>query len=176
MIRIRVATSLDSKAVREVHLDAFPEGEKQKVSTLAANLLSEETNPKTISLVAEVDDAIVGHVAFSPVTINDKRWLGYILAPLGVRSDYQKRQIGSTLIESGMARLSKLGVDVVFVYGDPQYYGKFGFNTDVAFRYSPPYELRYPAGWQAISLHKNILASESVKLSCVVPLRDPELW
>ena len=175
-MRIRVATDLDSKSVREVHLDAFSGGEKQKVSTLAANLLSAETNPKTISLVAETDGAVVGHVAFSPVTIDDQRWLGYILAPLGVRSDYQKRQIGSNLIESGMARLSKLGVDVVFVYGDPQYYGKFGFNPDVASRYSPPYELQYPAGWQAISLHKNVLASKSVKLSCVAPLRDPELW
>ncbi|MEO0769565.1 MAG: hypothetical protein AAFY72_09045 [Cyanobacteria bacterium J06649_4] len=75
MVHIRVATSLDSEAVREVHLHAFPEGEKQKVATLAANLLSEETNPKTISLVAEVDGAIVSHVAFSPVTIDDERWL-----------------------------------------------------------------------------------------------------
>ena len=69
MTCIRVATSLDRDDVREVHLCAFPEGDKQIVSTLAVNLLSEETSPKTISLVAEADGAVVGHIAFSPVTV-----------------------------------------------------------------------------------------------------------
>jgi putative acetyltransferase len=89
MTCIRVATSLDRDDVREVHLCAFPEGDKQIVSTLAVNLLSEETSPKTISLVAEADGAVVGHIAFSPVTVfNNKSWQGYILAPLGVKPEY----------------------------------------------------------------------------------------
>ena len=126
MMRIRVATNLDSEAIREVHSCAFSEAEKRKVATLATNLLAEETNPETVSLVAEADGAVVGHIAFSPVTIdNNKRWSGYILAPLGVKPEYQKRQIGSKLIESGIQRLSKKGATVVFVYGDPNYYGKF---------------------------------------------------
>ena len=96
MTRIRVATSLDHDNVREIHLCAFPEGEKQIVSTLAVNLLIEETSPKTISLVAEADGAVVGHIAFIPVTVNNnKSWKGYILAPLGVKPEYQNRQIGS---------------------------------------------------------------------------------
>jgi putative acetyltransferase len=177
MMRIRVAASLDSEYIREVCLCAFFEGEKQKVSTLAANLLSEETNPETISLVAEADGAVVGHIAFSPVTItNNKSWMGYILAPLGVKPEYKKRQIGSKLIENGMERLSKMGVNVVFVYGDPKYYGKFGFNPDVASRYSPPYELQYPFGWQAIALNEDVITDPAVKISCVAPLNDPELW
>lgn len=176
-MRIRVATSLDDKDIREIHLCAFPEGERQKVSTFAANLLYEETNPDTISLVAEVDGAVVGHIAFSPVTIdNGKNWIGYILAPLGVKPEYQKRQIGSKLIENGIEQLSKMGVNVVFVYGDPQYYGKFGFSPDVASKYSPPYELQFPFGWQAITLNENGFTAESVKLSCVAPLCDPGLW
>ncbi|MGB5540626.1 MAG: N-acetyltransferase [Gammaproteobacteria bacterium] len=177
MMRIRVATSLDAEEIREVHLCAFPEGEKQKVSTLAVSLLTEETNPETISLVAEADGAVVGHIAFSPVTINNsKSWVGYILAPLGVKPEYQKCQIGSKLIESGMGRFSKMGVNVVFVYGDPEYYGKFGFNPDVAARYSPPCELQYPFGWQAIALNEVAFTGSAVKISCVAPLSDPELW
>jgi len=86
MTRIRVATSLAHDDIHEIHLCAFPEGEKQIVSTLAVNLLSEETSPKTISLVAEADGAVVWHIAFSPVTVNsNKSWQGYILAPLGVK-------------------------------------------------------------------------------------------
>ena len=84
--------------------------------------------------------------------------------------------MGSNLVEGGIARLSKIDVNVVFVYGDPKYYGKFGFNPDVASRYSPPYELQYPFKWQAISFRENVFATESVKLSCVTPLSDPELW
>jgi len=176
-VRIRVATGLDSEDIRDIHLCAFSEGEKQKVSTLAANLLHEETNPETISLVAEANVAVVGHIAFSPVTINNnKSWTGYILAPLGVKPEYQKRQIGSKLIEGGMALLSKMGVNVVFVYGDPKYYGKFGFNPDVASGYSPPYELQYPFGWQAIVLNEDVFTDSAVKISCVASLSDPELW
>lgn len=177
MTRIRVATSLDRDDVRDIHLCAFPEGEKQIVSTLAVNLLSKETSPKTISLVAEADGAVVGHIAFSPVTVNNKKsWKGYILAPLGVKPEYQKRQIGSKLIESGMERLSRMGVNVLFVYGDPKYYGKFGFNADLASGYLPPYELQYPFGWQAIILNEGVFTELAVKISCVDLLKDAELW
>ncbi len=177
MTRIRVATSLDRDDVREIHLCAFPEGEKQIVSTLAVNLLSEETSPKTISLLAEADGAVVGHIAFSPVTVNNnKSWKGYILAPLGVKPEYQKRQIGSKLIESGMEQLSKMDVNVLFVYGDPKYYDRFGFNADPASGYSPPYELQYPFGWQAMILNEGAFTGSTVKLSCVDSLKDAELW
>lgn len=177
MTRVRVATSLDRDDIRDIHLCAFPEGEKLIVSTLAVNLLSEETSPKTITLVAEADDAVVGHIAFSPVTVNNnKSWKGYILAPLGVKPEYQKRRIGSRLIENGMERLSKMGVNVLFVYGDPNYYGKFGFDADTASGYSPPYEFQYPFGWQEIILNEGVFTKSSVKISCVDPLNDPELW
>ena len=177
MTRIRVATGLDRNDVREIHLCAFPEGEKQIVSTLAVNLLNEETSQKTISLVAEADGAVVGHIAFSPVTVNNnKNWKGYILAPLGVKPEYQKRQIGSKLIESGKERLSKMGVNILFVYGDPNYYGKFGFDADTASGYSPPYELQYPFGWQGIALNECGTGKSSIKMACVTSLCDPALW
>jgi len=84
-------------------LCAFSEGESEIVSKLCIDLLSEKTTPQTISLVAETDDTIVGHIAFSPVTIdNNQNFQGYILAPLGIIPEYQKRRIGSKLIEYGM--------------------------------------------------------------------------
>ena len=177
MTRIRVATNLDREDIHEVHLRAFSEGENQSVATLAIDLLSEKTRPETFALVAEAHGAVVGHIAFSPVTVDsNEKWKGYILAPLGVMPEYQKRRIGSTLIESGMERLSEKGVHVFFVYGDPAYYGKFGFNADAASRYSPPYPLQYPFGWQAITLNEFGFAESNAKISCVASLRDPELW
>lgn len=177
MTRIRKATNLDRENIREVHLRAFSEDERQIVSTLAVDLLSEKKSPETISLVAEIDGAVVGHIAFSPVTVdNNEKWKGYILAPLGVEPEYQKRRIGAKLIMSGIQRLSEKGVNALFVYGDPTYYGQFGFKADAASRYSPPYELQYPFGWQAIALNEVGSAESTVEIRCVVSLRDPALW
>jgi len=172
-----MATSFDRNNVRGVHLYAFPEGEREIVSKLATNLLSEETTPQTISLVAETEGAIVGHVAFSPATIDSNENIqGYIMAPLGVTPGYQKRRIGSKLIERGMQQLSNMGVNILFVYGDPKYYSRLGFSADAAARYTPPYRLQYPFGWQAVALNECSIEEAPIKVACVASLCDPELW
>ena len=176
-MNLRIAKIQDQNDIQRVHLCAFPEGEREIVSKLAIDLLSEEMTPQTISLVAETDGAIVGHIAFSPVTIdNNDNFQGYILAPLGVKPDYQKRHIGSKLIEYGMQQLSIMGVNVVFVYGDPKYYGRFGFSADAAHQYTTPYKLQYPFGWQAIMLNKCDIEKSPVTITCITSLCDPKLW
>lgn len=175
--RIRAATSNDLEDIRAVHMRAFPEGENRLVATLAANLLNEETDPETLALVAEIDGGVVGHIAFSPVRADtDKNWLGYILAPLGLEPEYHKVGIGSKLIESGIELISKTMANVLFVYGDPKYYGRFGFSAEAATQFMPPYELKYPFGWQARVLHEGGSNDQAVKLACVLSLRDPALW
>jgi len=177
MKRIREATNLDREEVREVHLRAFPEEERQMVAALAINLLSEETSPETIALVAEIDGKVAGHVAFSPVTIeNNESWNGYILAPLGVKPEYQKRRIGSELIENGIDRLTRAGINILFVYGDPKYYCRYGFTADSASNFLPPYELQYPFGWQALVLNEGGSSNTAFSVSCVASLCDPRLW
>jgi putative acetyltransferase len=172
MYRIREATHLDREDIRKVHLSAFPEGERQIVAALAVDLLSEASSPETMALVAETDGAVVGHIVFSPVTVeHNADWKGYILAPLGVKPEFQRRRLGSELIKSGKKRLSESGANVLFVYGDPKYYGKFGFTSDIASRYLPPYELEYPFGW-----HDEGSTESRLALSCVASLRDPRLW
>lgn len=174
---VRIATSPDRDDIRAVHLAAFDEGEREVIAKLAIDLLSEETTPRTISLVAEIDGAVVGHVVFSPVTIkNGEKVLGYILAPLGVKPGYQKRHIGSELVKGGMERLSGMGVDTVLVYGDPGYYGRFGFGAEAAARFIPPYKLQYPFGWLGIVLNDRISVDSPAKITCVTSLSDPSMW
>jgi predicted N-acetyltransferase YhbS len=73
-----------------------------------------------------------GHVSFSPVSdAQADQFLGYLLAPLAVPPDFQKRRIGTNLIEKGIQHLSEFDVDIVFGYGDPRYYRRFGFQPDV---------------------------------------------
>ena len=176
-MNIRIATNLDRDEVQRVYRCAFPEGESGIVARIAVDLLLEKTTPPTLSLAAEIDGAIVGHIAFSPVTIdNSETFLGYILAPLGVKPDYQKRRIGSKLIEYGTQQLSDMGVNVVFVYGDPKYYGRFGFSTDAAHQYATPYKLQYPFGWQAMVLKEYAILKPPAAITCVTSLCDPTLW
>ena len=172
-----LSKGLDRDDIHSVHWSAFAEGEREIVSKLAVNLLSEETTPQIISLVAETEGIVVGHVAFSPVTIdNNENFQGYILAPLGVKPDYQKRRIGSKLIESGMQQLSRMGVDILFVYGDPKYYSKFGFGVDAAERYIPPYSFNILLGGKASLLNECSTGTSSIKIACVTSLCDPALW
>lgn len=156
---------------------AFPERERQSVAGLAVNLLGEETTPETTALVAEIDDEVVGHIAFSPATIeNHESCMGYILAPLGVMPQYQKRGIGSELIGTGIVRQLRSGTSILFVYGDPAYYGRFGFKADSASNYLPPYELQYPSGWQALVLNEDGITNSKLCVSCVASLCDSRLW
>ena len=176
-MHIRVATSLDRDSIHSVHWAAFAESERELVSKLAVDLLSEKASPPVISLVAESEGVVVGHAAFSPVTFeNNENLQGYILGPLGVKPDYQKHRIGSNLVERGMGQLSRSGVNILFVYGDPEYYGKFGFSVDAAERFIPPYDLEYPFGWQSITLNEHSIEGSSIKIACVTSLCDPALW
>lgn len=103
----------------------------------------------TISLVAQESDCIVGHVAFSPVTIADGSPYWYGLGPVSVAPERQRRGIGSTLIEHGLARLSELGATGCVVLGEPKYYQRFGFVCDPQLAYAgvpPEYFLALPLG------------------------------
>jgi putative acetyltransferase len=86
-------------------------------------------NALTISLVAIEDEELVGHVAFSPVTIDDEPSGWYGLGPVAVRPDYQREGIGTELIRSGLARLEALGAEGCVVLGEPEFYGRFGFEA-----------------------------------------------
>lgn len=175
-MNIRKAILEESDHIRRIHIAAFPAEENTAVAKLATDLLKEEAVPPVLSLVAEADDTLVGHIAFSPVYSNNPSWQGYILAPLGVLPEYQNRLVGSALINDGMQRLMAMGVNVLFVYGDPKYYGRFGFSTEVAASYSPPYALQYPFGWQALILKGDNQIEPPAQLTCVQALSDPSLW
>ena len=176
-MNIRIATNQDRDDIQRVYLSAFPKGESEIVAKIAIDLLSENTTPQTISLIVEADHSVVGHVAFSPVEIeNNADCQAYILAPLAVQADYQKRRIGSTLIKYGMQQLSAMSVNIVFVYGDPNYYERFGCNADIARNYITPYNLQYPSGWQAIVLNEYAMEKVPIAINCVAPLCDPKLW
>lgn len=176
-ITIRPATHADGPGVRDLYLAAFTAAERARVAKLAVDLLSTESAPPTRSLLAMRADTVVGHIAFSPVTIRDANLrVGYLLAPLAVHPDHQKRGVGTLLVETGLKQLADRGAQVVLVYGDPAYYGRFGFRADHAEAFRPPYPLQFPFGWQALHLQTMPEPPTPGPLACVAALNDPTLW
>lgn len=85
-----------------------------------------------VSLVAEDAGRIVGHIAFSPVTVSDGAMGWYGLGPIAVDPDQQGRGIGRALMERGLAELRKIGAKGCVLVGDPAFYIRFGFANNPA--------------------------------------------
>jgi len=93
-----------------------------------------------VSLVAEHEQNIVGHVAYSQVAISDGSSNWYGLGPLAVEPAFQRQGIGSHLVRSGLVRLQAIQAAGCVVLGDPQYYARFGFQRigDLVYPGPPP--------------------------------------
>lgn len=90
----------------------------------------------TLSLVALLDDVVVGHVAFSPVTLSDGSPDWYGLGPVSVSPAHQNAGVGSALIRDGLDRLRGRDARGCVVLGEPEYYGRFGFVVHPGLRYA----------------------------------------
>ncbi len=126
-IRVRNEKESDCTIISEVITLAFkndPHGDGREAEIVE---LMREDSALSISLVAEVDNKIVGHIAFSKVTINDEFIDWYGLAPASITPEYQNQGIGSRLIEEGLKLLKKLNAKGCVLLGDPDYYRRFDF-------------------------------------------------
>jgi putative acetyltransferase len=148
MIRIRPEKYEDIDFINSIIISAFRGHDEARL----VNLLREE-DALTLSLVAENDGEIVGHIAFSPMEVEfnmmNKSYLG--LAPLAVKPAFQKQKVGSRLVRSGLEQALSMGWYGVFVLGDPQYYSRFGFRNAVDLGFFCEYEAP-PENFMAVAL------------------------
>jgi putative acetyltransferase len=134
---IRTEEESDWIAVHAVNAAAFE-------TALEANLvdaLRQQAQP-VVSLVAEADQTVVGHILFSPVSLAghpDAMIMG--LAPMAVAPDHQRQGIGSALVSAGLERCKQLGFGAVVVLGHPEYYPRFGFSPSSRFGIGCEYEV-----------------------------------
>jgi putative acetyltransferase len=83
----------------------------------------------SLSLVAEIDGKVVGHIAFSPVTISDGTGTWYGIGPVSVLPEFQRRGCGKALVNEGLALMKASGAQGCLLVGDPNYYERFGFRN-----------------------------------------------
>jgi putative acetyltransferase len=142
---IRHERAEDHEAVREVHRQAFGDGER--VPTLVDALRTAQTSPAPLSLVATVGELVVGHVMLSACRLDALPRLVDVLAlsPLGVLPEFQRQGIGTRLVAHALAGADSRGIPLVFLEGSPHYYGKRRFADATKLGFRPP-TLRYPPG------------------------------
>ena len=177
IMNIRYAQEPDLNTILKVIETAFSDEENKVIMNLVQELHRETTSPSIKSLVAEVDNQVIGYVSYSPIFLkSDSSIVGYILAPLAVSPEHQKQGVGSNLIKSGIDMLTKDGAGVLLVYGDPAYYGRFGFKEEIGHLFVPPYPLQYPFGWTGMMLNDTPVPERPIQFECVSALSKPDLW
>jgi putative acetyltransferase len=126
---IRSEMESDVEAISDVTKAAFKDHPHSKQTEQFIVNALRAARALTLSLVAEVGGKMVGHIAFSPVTVSDgsDSWFG--LGPVSVLPDYQKQGIGKSLIHEGLSLLKALGAKGCVLVGDPDYYERFGFKS-----------------------------------------------
>ncbi len=130
-LNLRASTPADSKAIRQVEIEAY--GRKAEANLVDQLIPAPE---HTISLVAECEGRIIGHVLLTEIRAAVK---SLALAPLAVIPEFREMQVGSDLVRCAIEEGRKAGFKAIFVLGEGMYYERFGFRSDLA----DPFEVRW---------------------------------
>ncbi len=136
-VEIRPETEADRAAVFDLNVEAFPSPAEAKL----VNALRDSAEPY-ISLVATNGRDIVGHVMFTPITLDARSELKLMgLAPMAVSPALQRSGIGTLLVNAGLERCRELGIGAIVVLGHAQYYPRFGFRPASAWGIECEYDV-----------------------------------
>jgi putative acetyltransferase len=152
LVIYRAEVPADRDAIRQVHTRAF--GDEGTVAALTDALRAAPAPLAPLSFVASVGSEVAGHVMLSASRLDAPSRLVdvYVLSPLGVLPEYQRRGIGTALVEVALAAARDGGVPLVFLEGSPAYYGKRGFERADACGFRAPSLRIPPPGFQVARL------------------------
>lgn len=158
-MKIRIEKPEDKQAIYAVNKAVFPTNAEAKlVDTLRAEPIP------TISLVAEIDDKIVGHIFFSPVSLSGHPELLVIgLAPMAVLPDYQNQGIGLALVTAGLDACKEAGYQAAVVLGHPEFYPRFGFLPSTQFNIDSEYDVP-PEVFMTLELEEHALINKNGRI------------
>ena len=154
LLIIRPETPADEAAISHINEEAF--GQKEEAELIVR---LRDRGVLSFSLVAVEDNEVIGHIAFSPVSVESKGsgFEAISLAPMAVLPAYQRRGIGSQLVRAGLEECRRLGHEIVVVLGHPGYYPRFGFSPGKASGIDCEFEVPDEA-WMILELKEKALA------------------
>ena len=149
---VRAEVNTDTDAISGVVTRAFKNHPFSAGTERSIVLSLRAASALAVSLVAEEQSQLIGHVAFSLVAVSDGAQHWYGLGPLAVEPRSQGRGVGSALMQAGLAKLPTLGAAGCVVLGDPAYYGRFGFESYAGLVYPGP----APEHFMALAFKGNV--------------------
>jgi putative acetyltransferase len=175
-MQFRPTDPSEAEEIAAVHRAAFG---SEVEADLARDLMSDAAFVADVSFCAEEDGALIGSAVFTRAWLErDDGLPGFpllLLAPLAVVPDAQRDGIGTALVEAAIALARESGEVAIFVFGDPAYYGRFGFVQAGPSGVRTPHPAEPEWGWQALELASGILGPPG-KLRVAPPLDAPEMW
>jgi putative acetyltransferase len=171
--------SSQSTDVIELYTNVFSnsEGEEEGrvIGDLVSNLISTTEPQDLIGFVAGSNINLTGCIFFSRIVFPDDD-ATFILSPVAITTSEQGKGYGQQLINYGLSHLKSLGVNLVFTYGDPNFYCKVGFTPISEAIVRAPFELSQPEGWLAQSLDGSPIKPIQGTPQCVPALNIKEYW
>mgnify|MGYP001815791934 FL=1 len=178
-VHIRVSSDQDRHRILAVHRSAFGDDEGPVIARLVEEMLDDPSGEPILSLVAELDNELVGHVLFTSAEIEPgNQASARILAPLAVTRDHHGQGIGSRLVQEGFKRLAETGVELVFVLGYPDYYSRFGFLPAGVRGFHAPYPIlpKNADAWMVHELTPGAIARREGTVRCSNALDHAQYW
>jgi len=175
---LRQASGEDLPALLQLHRATFPAGEVEQIIQVVNELWSVNTDGTHSALhwvITTLEQTMVGHLSLSSITNQDSQTVGWILAPLAIAPAHQGQGLGSELVHHAISHAMSSHQPRILVYGDPAFYGRFGFDRQIAINVKPPFPLTQPMGWQGISAKGKEL-QHPIDMRCHPALMHAQLW
>jgi len=178
-MKFELNKSGNKEEIRQLFTKTFTDSEGSSegrlIGNLAYDLMTSTDSQDYYCFTASENEQIAGCIFFTRLTVESEMNV-FLLAPVAVLTSYQGMGIGQKLINFGLTTLKEAGVELVFTYGDLNFYSKVGFHSVSEEVAKAPLKLTYPEGWLALSLLGEKIKPIPGSSKCVEAINKPEYW
>jgi putative acetyltransferase len=146
------------------------------IGGLVRDLLSSTSGEDIRVFCVEEDSQVIGAAIFTRLTYPEDPHIVFLLSPMAVASERQRKGIGQALLRHALAALRADGVQIAMTYGDPNFYGRVGFRSVTENRARAPLRLNHPHGWLGQSLTDETIPTLQGPSFCVPALNRSDVW
>jgi putative acetyltransferase len=178
-MKLLTYSSANTEEIMQLFTEVFSDSEGQSegllVGKLAYELMTGTDAQDLYGFVAIEHEKIIGSIIFTRLRFENEV-NAFLLSPVAIHTNYQGKGIGQKLINFGINHLKVDGIELVFTYGDPDFYSKVGFSPITEKLAKAPLKLTYPEGWLGQSLVGDKINPITGNSFCVEALNKSEYW